>query len=310
MCKVVIEEESLLGKKIASLFNQKENIVTIKSFADTESFIKFDNIGFFKNKNIFLIKQFVFNKNSLINDQFFKLLLSVYFLKKAGAKKIVGVLPYLSYSRHDKGINKNNDGAIYLIGKLLQTAGVSDLVCLELHAPNIKENFAINLHEITLQNFWSEHIKKISSSFGNMDFCIVSPDRGGRERVKKIAKILNKDFFVLEKKRIAPDQPIVYNLDGNFKNKIAIIVDDILDTGKTAMQCCDVLLKNGAKKVVGCFTHAVFAYGTLEKIENSRFEKVFVTDTVVSKPKFLNSEKILVLSISNLLYKYLEDRFI
>jgi len=303
--EIVAQKDMPFAKALATSFDQEIIIAQIGDFADSESFVNIPESQKLSGKDVIVVQQFLFNGLSL-NDQLFKFLLLVDFVKKAGAKKIVAVVPYIAYSRQDKTFKGDYKGAIELIGKLLKTSGVDDVVTFELHAPEIKNSFALNLHEITMQQFWADFIKK---ELEDKQYCLISPDKGGEKRVEKVAKILGKDFGYIKKERIDVDNPKAYELVGDVKGKVVVIVDDILDTAKTAEGSCDLLIKKGAKEIFGCFTHPVLSSGSIERIEKCALQKVFITDTITVENKIKGSSKFQVLSVGNLLCDYVKKNF-
>ncbi|MFA5074683.1 MAG: ribose-phosphate diphosphokinase [Candidatus Babeliales bacterium] len=301
---IVSPKYSEWGKFLAFSLNQELITIEIDKFADTESSIKIDFAEKdFSNKKIFIVWQFYFflKENfcdNYINSQIFDLLISIDLIKQKGAKEIICVLPYLPYSRQDKSACRKFVGPIDLLGKILKNIGVNNIIVLDLHEPEIKNNFALKIIEIKTIEFWVNFLKNFKNNSDNL--CIVSPDKGRVEFDKEIAKLLNIDLAHIEKTRIKNDFSVALKLNGDVKNKHAIIIDDIIDTSRTAVNACDILLQNGAKSVIGCFTHAIFASESLERIKNSKFNKIFITDTITFDPKFLEkNHKINILSIKN-----------
>ncbi len=317
----IAQKNTSLAQFLSSCFNKKIISIEVESFADTESYIKFSDIKLIKNKNLCIIQQFSFLNKPLprlwftgkndscinpINEQFFKFLLLIDFLKKAGAKKIIAILPYLPYGRQDKSFYDRYVGPISVVGKFLKSSGINQVISFDLHEPSIKSDFALDLQEIDLVDFWAKFIR---DKFVDEKKCIVSPDRGGMQRAEKISKILNVDFAYVEKKRIDSDKTIALRLKGKVKDKQIILVDDILDTGMTAINASKLLKEKGAKNIIGCFAHGIFANDVVQKLETSNFDKIFVTNTIKLRDDVLKSEKISVVSIDDLLCDYLKKSF-
>ena len=313
--EIVANKDSFLADVVADFFNKKIIRPEIENFADTETVVRFSEFLDFSNKTIFLIHQFsFFNKNIddgiSINNQLFKIFLLIDLMKKMGAKKIIGLFPYLPYSRQDKSFKGRYIGAISLIGKFFKQAGTEQIISVDLHELEIKKFFEVKLDEINLEQFWTNFLsdsKKELFQELNLEYCIVSPDKGRIEKNKKIAEQTGMDFAYIHKKRIGKDIPIALDLVGSVQNKIVIVIDDIIDTARTAINACDILIKNGAKKVIGCFTHAVMTKGAIEKVDKSRFDKIFITDSIQLENNILNYKKISILSIGNLLCNWIKD---
>lgn len=307
--QIVVTKNSVIANSLASFLNQAVLKIEVKHFADTECFIDFDQTQKIKNKNICIVQQFdFFKKNCGLDEQLFELLFLADFLKKVGAKKIVVVLPYLAYSRQDKSFDKKYVGFVSLLGKNFKHAGIDDVVSFDLHEPNIKSFFSVELHEIGLVDFWADFLVDYKKQFigENFQCCLVSPDAGRVVRVQKISQSIKADFGHIKKERIGVDKTISLDLIGDVGGKCVAIVDDIVDTGTTAINACDLLLKKGAKVVIGCFSHGIFSEDTVKKIEKSRLEKVFVTDTIELNNDVLASKKVSVLPVGSLLCNFFE----
>lgn len=250
--QIVVTKNSDLANSLVSFLNQTVLKIEVKHFADTECFIDFDQIQQIKDKNICIIHRFNFLKKTYgLDEQLFEFLFLTDFVKKAGAKKVVAVLPYLAYSRQDKSFDKNYVGFVSLLGKIFKQSGIDDVISFDLHEPSVKSFFSVGLHEISLVDFWSDFLLNYKKQLIGESFkcCLVSPDAGRLVRVHKISQLMNSDFGHIKKERIGVDKTISLELIGDVKGKCAAIVDDIIDTGTTAINACDLLLKKGAKIV-------------------------------------------------------------
>jgi len=198
--------------------------------------------------------------------------------KGGGASNIILVLPYLPYARHEKELTS----VTHFFGTLLKQAGVDLLITSDVHSAEVESVMSLNLHNISLASLWSEHLtEKFIKEAPGQDWCLVSPDKGGRERVEQIAALLNLPMAVVKKERRGADQAKALELEGDVARKSVILIDDILDTGRTAISACDLLLERGAVRVIGCFSHPVFSPGAIERLSKSRMEKIVVTDTIL-----------------------------
>ena len=314
MFEIIADEKSLLANFVESKFNKKIIRPIIGSFADSESFVRIKEFGEISKKNIFIIQQFNFQRESnskvdILNDQLFKFFLLCDFVKKLGAAKIFAFLPYLPYSRQDVVFSGKMDGSIDLIAKFFEAAHVDALFSFDLHEPKIKRKFDIDLEEVSMVNFWFDFLKKFKNDLeqsNKLNWCLVAPDEGRFSFIAKVAEMLDVGFAYIKKVRIAKDEAVAIELVGNVKDKIAIVLDDIIDTGKTACNASQLLLEKGAKRVFGCFTHCVITNGAIEKIKTSGYEKIFVTDTVVLNDDIINCEKINVLTVEKILFNCIE----
>lgn len=286
---VVGQDQTLLARHIAKKLNADIILCSTTQFADSETFLSLANPEKIAQARIVLVYQFF--QSGSINDQLIGLFECVDQLKKLGSHSITALLPYLPYARQDQGVYKNCDGAAFMVGRCLRALGVQSIHACDVHAVSICPDYPLPLHNLSLENFWHTVILKkiLQSYFAQVatkdrplqDFCIVSPDEGGRERAEKIASLLVVSTAFVRKTRVAPDLAVSYELVGDVRGKRVILIDDIIDTGHTALGACDLLLAQGAVRVYGCFTHAVLAAGAQDRLAASRFAKIFVTDTVV-----------------------------
>lgn len=295
---------SLLEKKL----NQK--IIHFRSgkFADTEVFVKKLDINL-EGQDVLLIHQFSFNKES-VNDQIIKLLYFVNLVKKMHAKKIDIVLPYYAYSRQDKSFNKKLPGFLFLIDKFFTVSGVDEIFTFELHKSNSIKKFETKTTEISLVDFGVSFFQKNKNIlFDGNDVCFLSPDEGRSKSIEKIAKRAGVSFGYVKKERVGKDISIPLELVGNVENKNVIIIDDIIDTGGTAIGACNFALELGAKKVIGFFGHPVLSRDCVEKLEKSSFQKIFITDSVDIGDKLKNSKKIKQTTLTDSLAEFLKNKY-
>ena len=273
-------------------------------FADTEAYVDLENPALIMNANVFFVHQFFFNCSycaGSINDQLAKFLIACDLLKKMGAKSISAVVPYLAYSRQEKSFFGKFTGPIELYGRFFKNVGLDRVFTCDLHSEEIFDIFDVKLEETSLDWFWSEHLRaNFKEEIIKNQICIASPDKGGLSRANKIAQILNVPVVWVKKERIGPDNPVALSLSGDVKSKVVVIIDDIIDTGRTAIQASQLLRSHGATRVIGVFTHAIFSLGYANNISESAFDKVFISDSL---PVLLENsdEKISVCSINKYL---------
>ncbi len=292
-------QESQLSKELAKTLSAPLVEAQIKKFADTELYIDISSPEQVEGQDILFAYQFSpFNKNNLgnLHDQFMGLVILTDFLKKLGAKSISAIVPYLPYSRQDLSYDGKVAGPITLIGDILRAAGIDRVFSCDLHSPEVLSLFGSGLVEVSMSPFWTSFIKiRFADEIDKKKLCFISPDEGGYARACNIAQALSAPVACVSKKRVGPDTTVTLSCDGDVAGKIAVIIDDIVDTGKTAIQACDLLKKQGALKVFGIFTHAVFASDALTQLINSEFEHIYISDTI---PVYLNfkNDKISVTS--------------
>lgn len=309
---VVNCQESQLSKDFAYLLKSPLIQAKIRKFADTEIYVDIKETDFITEAHVLFPYQFSLLSNqseSSLNEQFIAFLLTADLIKNLGAKKIIAILPYLPYSRQELSFSGKCAGPLKLWGDFLQSAGINELFVCDPHSEQVVLLLTPKTKEIDLSKFWSEFIQtNFKDELHQNNLCIASPDKGGIKRANKIADILNIPLVWIEKKRLAPDTPIALTLKGDVSGKFVIIVDDILDTGKTALQACSLLKTKGATDVASIFTHAVFSKGSFDRLTKSAFSHVFISDTLLLEELKFKQNKISIHSINRyLIEKVLKD---
>lgn len=214
-----------------------------------------------------------------VNDSFMELLIIIDALKRASAQRITAVIPYFGYARQDRKTRPRVPITAKLVSDLIVTAGADRVMTMDLHAGQIMGFFNIpvdNLYAMpVLVKFLKEEFKNCP------EICIVSPDAGGVARARAFAKRFEQaSLAVVDKRRSAPNEVTEMNIVGDVRGKMAIIIDDIVDTGGTLVKAADALLEHGATRVVACCTHPVLSGGAIERIRNSNIEQLVTTDTI------------------------------
>lgn len=264
----------------------------IQQFADGEIRVVLDDPTVFVDKTVVLVQ----STSNPVQENIFRIALLAHELKNAQAKKIIGVLPYFGYARQEASNIKGKPGPAVVVARMLEVAGIDEIITVELHTPKIKSFFSIPIHNVILNDFFAQHIQKQFDSLA--DVCLVAPDEGARERVEAIAQKLNVGTIVFAKERYGIDKTRVLGKSGLCQGKVAIIIDDIIDTGGTALHVCDELTAIGFEKVYGYFVHPVFSGDTLNKIKASQFTHIFVANTI-DVPHVSEYEKVSVLDVSS-----------
>ena len=281
-----------LSQKISKFLKTKLVHSSIKKFADGEIYIEInENI---RGNSIFLIQSI----SPPANDNLMELLLCIDALKRSSAKNITAVIPYFGYARQDRKVAPRTSISAKLISNLITKAGADRVVTVDLHAGQIQGFFDIPVDNLFATPIFSRHIKK--NVKGNNLIC-VSPDVGGVERTRALARKLDVGIGIIDKRRPAPGKSQVMNVIGNVKNKTCIIIDDIIDSGGTIVNASQALINRGAKEVHVYITHGVLSGEAVEKIRKSKIKKLVITDTIDNSDKIKKAKNIEVLSICNLL---------
>jgi len=244
--------------------------ISITRFADGEINVKvLTNV---RGKDVFLIQ----STCPPVNDNLMELLIVIDALRRASAKRITAVIPYYGYARQDRKVEPRVPITAKLVANLLVAAGANRVLSLELHAGQIQGFFDIPVDNLYSSVIFVEKFKTIKLE----EPVVVSPDAGGVDRARALAKHLNADLALVDKRRPAPNKAKVFNIIGEVEGKNCLIYDDIVDTAGTATEVAKALEKNGAKRIFLLATHPVLSGDAQEKIENSPLEKVIVTNSI------------------------------
>lgn len=232
------------------------------------------------------------------NEHIMELLIMIDALKRASAKTINVVLPYYGYARQDRKARAREPITAKLVANLLETAGATRVISLDLHATQIQGFFDIPVDQLVAVPLLSDHFKEKQLD----DIVIVSPDHGGVVRARKMADRLKAPIAIIDKRRPKPNVAEVMNIVGHIEGKTAIIIDDIIDTAGTITLAANALIENGAKEVYACCTHPVLSGPAIERIANSKIKELVVTNSIpLSEDKLI--DKIKPLSVAPLLAK-------
>jgi len=232
-----------------------------------------------------------------VDNHLLELLLMIDAFKRASAWRITAVLPYYCYARQDRKDKPRVPISAKLVADLLETAGASRALTLDLHAPQIQGYFDVpvdHLYGLPVLVDYFRH-KKLPN------LTVVSPDAGGVERARAFAKKLDAPLAIVDKRRVDLDVTEVMNLIGDVKGRTALIVDDIIDTAGTLVKTADALIREGAVQIYAACTHAVFSGPAVERLENSKITEVVATDSVPLSEAARSLKKIKILSVADLL---------
>ncbi|WP_370519759.1 ribose-phosphate diphosphokinase [Pontibacillus sp. HMF3514] len=230
------------------------------------------------------------------NEYLMELLIMVDALKRASAKSINVVMPYYGYARQDRKARSREPITAKLIADLLETAGVSRVVTLDLHAPQIQGFFDIPVDQLHGVPLLAKHFKEKSLD----DVVVVAPDIGGVVRARKMARLLNTPIAFIDKRRPEPNVSEVMNIVGSIEGKTAIMVDDLIDTAGTITSAANALIESGAKEVYASCTHPVLSGPAMSRIEDSMIKELVITNSI-SLPEEKQIDKIKTLSVAPLL---------
>ncbi len=232
-----------------------------------------------------------------VNDNLMELLLMIDALKRSSASRITAVVPYFGYSRQDKKVTPRVPISAKLVADLITNTGVDRVITLDLHAGQIQGFFNIPVDNLYAAPVILDYIK---TNYGHDDIVIVSPDAGGVERARAFAKRLHAGLAIIDKRRSAPNKAKAMALIGDVKGKIAVVLDDMVDTAGTLTEAAGVIERHGAKSVHACCTHPVLSGPAVKRIEESSLKTLVVTDTIPLSREAEACDKIQILSIAKL----------
>lgn len=281
-----------LAEKVSSLLDIPLTTVAVKSFADHE--ISVEILESIRGEDVYLMQ----STSYPANDHLMELLILLDTLKRGSAKRITAVIPYFGYARQDRKTGPRTPISAKLVADLLTTAGAHRILTCDLHTGQIQGFFNIPVDNMFTAPLFSQDIRK---NFEAGSFVVVSPDVGGVVRARAVAKRVNADLAIIDKRREHAGVSEVMNIIGDVKGRTCILVDDIIDSAGTLCNAADALLKVGAKDVYAYASHGVLSGKAMELIENSSLKRVSVTDSIYSKATTVKSAKVQYLTISTLL---------
>jgi ribose-phosphate pyrophosphokinase len=270
----------------------------IKRFADGETHLQIqENV---RGADVFLVQPTC----SPVDHHLMELLLLLDALKRASAERITAVLPYYGYARQDRKDRPRMPISAKLVASLLETAGASRVLALDLHAAQIQGFFDIPVDHLFSAPVMLEYFE---TRFERGELIIVSPDAGGVERARSFAKRLNAPLAIIDKRRTDANIAEVMNIIGEVRGKHCLMVDDLVDTAGTLVKGVEALLGQGAKSVSACATHPVLSGSAVERICASPLLELVVTNSIPLAGAAAGCSKIRQLSVAPLLARAIQS---
>ena len=281
-----------LSKEICEYLKLPLGKINIAPFSDGELYVQIEESV--RGCDVFLIQPTC----PPVNENIMELLIVLDALKRASAEKITIVIPYYGYGRQDRKAAGREPITAKLVADLLCMSGTTRILALDLHATQIMGFFDVLVDHL----FATPVLVKYIESLNLKDIVIVSPDVGGVTRARAFAKKLNAPIAILDKRRPVDKHNTVevINIIGEIKDKTCIMVDDMIDTAGTITQGAALLVKEGAKEVLACSTHAVLSGPAKERIDKSPLSTLIVTNSI-QVPKERTPKKLKILSVAPLL---------
>ncbi|PAF54804.1 ribose-phosphate pyrophosphokinase [Mycoplasmopsis agassizii] len=279
-----------LANRVCSCLNTNLAETEYTRFADGEVLIK--SKATVRNLDVYV----VVSTSLSVNDRLMELLIFVDSLKRASAKSITVIFTYFGYARQDRKSKGREPITAKLVANLLESAGVTKVVAVDLHNPSIQGFFDVPVDDLRAHYVLSSELASRKERF-----TIVSPDYGGTVRARLTAELISNDIqiAIVDKRRTGVNKTEVLGLIGDVQGKNVVIVDDIIDTGGTIIKAAETLKKYGAKKIIVAASHGIFTKG-FEIFENSEVvDEVIITDSIRQEKMFKQFKKLTIISLAD-----------
>ncbi len=266
-----------LGSRIAERLGVGLTDPGLKTFSDGEIYCRYRES--IRGADIFIIQSIAGNEAAglTINDALMELLVMVEAAKGASAQRVIAVSPWYGYSRQDKKSAPREPITARLVARMLEVAGIDRLLTMDLHAGQVQGFFSRPVDHMTAMPILTQYVQ---DQLGDEDIVIIAPDAGRVKLTQKFAQKIGRPYALLEKERPAHQVAEIGYVIGDVRGKVAVIVDDIIDTGGTLAAAAQTVIDEGASKVFAVATHGVFSGRAFETLEASPLAGIVVTDTV------------------------------
>ena len=270
----------------------------IRRFADGETHLQIqENV---RGADVFVVQPTC----TPVDHHLMELLLMIDALKRASAERITAVLPYYGYARQDRKDRPRMPISAKLVASLLERAGASRVLALDLHAAQIQGFFDIPVDHLFSAPVMVEYFEK---RYDRRELIVVSPDAGGVERARSFAKKMNVPLAIIDKRRTDANVAEVMNLIGEVRGKHCLIVDDLVDTAGTLVKGVEAILEHGATGVTACATHPVLSGPAVDRIAASELQELVVSNSIPLCERAQSCEKIRQLSVAALLARAIQS---
>ncbi|MGL4392343.1 MAG: ribose-phosphate diphosphokinase [Fusobacteriaceae bacterium] len=280
-----------LAEQIAARYGITLGKSSVKRFEDGEVYIRIEETV--RGRDVFLIQ----STSDPVNENLMELLVFIDALKRASAKTINLVIPYYGYARQDRKASPREPITAKLVANLLTKAGGTRIITMDLHADQIQGFFDIPVDHMQALPLLAKYF--IEKKLTGRKIVVVSPDIGGVKRARKLAEWLDCKIAIIDKRRPKPNQSEVMNVIGEVNGKIAIFIDDMIDTAGTITGGASAIINMGAKEAYACCTHGLFSGPAIKRIKASPLKEVIITDSIKLNGK-KKLDKIKVISCDSL----------
>lgn len=282
-----------LARAIAAYLEMPLVDAAVRRFADEEIFVEIhENV---RGQDMFVVQ----STSYPANDNLMELLISIDALRRASARRITAVVPYMGYARQDRKPGPRTPISAKLVANLITEAGADRVLSVDLHAGQIQGFF-----DIPTDNLYAAPVMAadIQARANGKDLMVVSPDVGGVVRARALAKRLdNAPLAIVDKRRDRPGESEVMNIIGDVKGRHCILIDDIIDSGGTLCNAAQALLDAGAESVAAYITHGVLSGGAVARVNASALKELVITDSIRPTDAAVDSQRIRILTIAPLI---------
>ena len=287
-----------LADEICNHLDIERGRIEVRHFADGEILV--EPLQSVRGKHVYIIQ----STNYPVSETYMEVLIAIDACKRASANEITVVMPYFGYARQDRKARARQPISAKLMANLLTTAGANRVVTIDLHAPQIQGFFDIPTDDLTAVDMIAQYYRNKNFS---EEVVVVSPDHGGATRARKLSdKIPNSTIAIIDKRRTQPNVAEAMNLIGDVQGKIAIVIDDMVDTAGSLMGGIDMLYAKGATEVYCACTHGILSGPALERIAGSSIKELLITNTISLTEEEKNEPKIKQISVGYMLAKAIE----
>jgi ribose-phosphate pyrophosphokinase len=282
-----------LAEAIADYLDSPLTGAQVRRFADNEVFVAIEeNV---RGEDVFVIQSTSFPAN----DNLMELLICIDALARASAKRITAVMPYFGYARQDRKTGGRTPISAKLVANLITRAGADRVLTMDLHAGQIQGFFDIPTDNLLATPVLAEDIRL---HYPDPDkLMIVSPDVGGVVRARALAKRLNADLAIVDKRRSGPGESEVMNIIGDIRNRHCILFDDIVDSAGTLCNAAKALIDQGASEVSAYVTHGVLSGAACDRVTKSVLKELVITDSIEAPDPVIRCSKVREVSIAPLM---------
>jgi len=283
-----------VAQKIAHRLGQTLADAMVGHFSDGE--VRVELRSNVRGRDVYLVQ----STCAPANDNLMELLIMAEACRRSSAGRITAVMPYFGYARQDRKVQPRAPITAKLVASLLQTAGIDRVLTMDLHAGQIQGFFDVPVDNLYAQPILYQHLKEELVTADPSDTVIVSPDAGGVERARSYAQRLGAGLAIIDKRRSGPNEAAVMHIVGDVRDKVAIVVDDMVDTAGTLTKGGGAVKEAGAQRVYAVATHPVLSGPAVERLDDSVYDRVVVTDSIPLSPEAAAMPNIKVLTVASL----------